>query len=468
MAIYHFLLYFIRPKDNSILYFAILCFFVAWRVVNTDEIYLMNLFPHLTFEWKSKLEYLSTFVISPFIASYLHELFPKELSKRKVLFIHSYIWTKVILTLLLPTAIFSYFLFPYYAFLLFTITAFVWTLALAIRRKRKGSWIFLGGIIFLSITVINDILHSAVVINTFYTAPWGFFIFFFSQASLLAKRSSEAFVQVEILTDELKGINRELEIRVESRTQELAKVNTHLSLNNEQLAESNSVKDKLFSIIAHDLRAPLNSLKAVLELLGYEQINPDETKKIVLKLSENVNYTANLLDNLLFWASSQLKGIQAQPTEFPIAEVLQENIDLLKDAALQKQIQIHCRAEDTIDIWADKNMVRLVLRNLLSNAIKFSPREGQIYLTAQASASACEVRIQDQGKGIEPAIQEKLFQVTDAKIRYGTANEKGTGLGLVLCKEFIEKNEGSIGFESIENQGTTFTVSLPLARLQSQ
>jgi signal transduction histidine kinase len=463
MSVYHLLLYLTHPKDVSIFYFAILCFVVAWRVTNTGEIYLQNLIPDLSFEWKSKLEYFSTFVISPLLASYLRALFPQELSKKVVIGIHSYIWLNVGLTLVFPTAVFTYFIFPYYVFLPVVICIFLTVLVLAIRRGRMGAWLFLAGVLFLAATVVNDILHSAVVINTYYIAPVGFFVFFFSQASLLAMRSSNAFNQVEILGKELKNINQELESRVAHRTQELANVNTDLNLKNEKLAETNAVKDKLFSIIAHDFRTPLSNLKGVLELLRLEAISEAEIKEIMLGLTDNINYTANLLDNLLLWASSQLKGIETNPTQFEITEVVQENIDLLTPIAHQKRIKI-VNNTSGISVQADINMTKLILRNLLSNAIKFTFKEGEILISTTVVGDYCHTTVKDEGMGIDPETQKKLFQVAKNKIRQGTAREKGTGLGLLLCKEFIEKNAGAIWVESIENQGAAFTFSLPLAQ----
>ncbi|MCU0443684.1 MAG: sensor histidine kinase [Microscillaceae bacterium] len=461
MGIYHILLYVVRPRDASIFYFAILCFILAWRVTTTNEVYLNNLLPGLSFEWKSKLEYLSTFMVSPFLATYLRLLFPEELSKKIVWAIHGYIWSFAILIFIFPTTVFSYFILPYYFFLVFVIIVFIGTIIQAIRRGRKGSHLFLFGIVFLAITVINDALHSAVLINTLYLTPFGFLVFFLSQASFLAIRSSDAFNQVEILSTELQTINLNLEKRVASRTQELAELNADLNLKNQKLAESNSIKDKLFSIIAHDFRAPLNSLKGVFELLRYDALSPEDFKNLVAGISKNLNYTTNLLDNLLFWASSQLKGIEPQVIACDLGAIVQENIDLLSEIATQKQVKLTAHIAPTLQVWADVNMLRLILRNLIANAIKFSLKDTQIEVSAQIMGDFCQISVKDEGVGIDLATQAQLFQLDDKKIKLGTAKEKGTGLGLLLCKEFVEKNGGIIWVESTLGEGAIFKFTLP-------
>jgi PAS domain S-box-containing protein len=230
-----------------------------------------------------------------------------------------------------------------------------------------------------------------------------------------------------------------------------------------QLREANATKDKFFSIIAHDLRSPFNSLIGFSELLyqDYDQFEESEIKEFINQIYISSTNSLKLLDNLLQWAKSQTGGIIAMPEHLIIANLVLETIGLLKSAANNKKIKIKTELLPGCIALADGYMVRTILRNLVSNAIKFTYTGGEIGIKSLVRDNDVRIEISDNGMGIRAIDQELIFKVDQKFKTLGTANEQGTGLGLILCKEFVDKNGGEIGLESSEGKGSTFFFTLP-------
>jgi len=235
---------------------------------------------------------------------------------------------------------------------------------------------------------------------------------------------------------------------------------------NLELKDANAAKDKLFAIIAHDLRGPSGSLTSFLEFLNesFNDYSPEELKKILLSLYKSADDVHTLLENLLGWARSQLNKIEYRPTELQLSDVIQSSIKGLKQLAEQKQIEIKIELSDDIYIKADLNMIQTVVRNLVSNAIKFTKRGGWIIVRAEVSGkNAVSISIADNGVGIEKSSLAGVFDISNTLHTSGTENERSTGLGLILVKEFVDRNKGSVAIESEKNKGTTVSFTLPLA-----
>ncbi len=248
--------------------------------------------------------------------------------------------------------------------------------------------------------------------------------------------------------------------RINSKLQE---VNAQIIKQNEQLKELNSTKDKFFSIIGHDLKGPLNSLTSFSQLLinHTASLTEEEIRTIAKDLDKSLKNLYELLENLLGWARSQTGRLEFKPEKFRIAEVIRENVQLLKKAALNKKIKVELTVDDEVHVFADKNSVRTVVRNLISNAIKFTNEEGVITIFVDEWKDNVEIGVHDTGVGMPPEIREKIFDISAKHSTLGTNNEKGTGLGLILCKEFVERNNGHISVESEVNTGSTFKFTLP-------
>lgn len=228
-----------------------------------------------------------------------------------------------------------------------------------------------------------------------------------------------------------------------------------------ELKEINATKDKLFAIVGHDLRSPVNSLVGLLHLLDDQQISPQDFMAFSQKLRHRVDHLHITLNNLLMWAFSQMQGIHTKPRPVYLAALTGEVAGLLSGLSTQKGVQVHVRIPATLTALADEDQIRLVLRNLLSNAVKFTPTGHSVFVDATQVGQYVECCVADEGTGIAPDIMKRLFGYEQSSSA-GTAGEKGTGLGLILCKEFVEKNGGQIRAESQPGQGSKFYFTIPV------
>ncbi|MEJ5285687.1 MAG: hypothetical protein CH6_3279 [Candidatus Kapaibacterium sp.] len=245
------------------------------------------------------------------------------------------------------------------------------------------------------------------------------------------------------------------------------KAEAELRESEQKLRELNATKDKFFSIIAHDLKNPIGAFKNVLELLyqNFNDFSKEEILEFIEPLRESSAQLFALLENLLFWARSQTGRIQIEPIEFDLCDLIRQNISLLKLQAENKQITIESDLPERILVNADINTITTVLRNLISNAIKFTRSGGKIVVSAKVVDGYAEVCVEDNGIGMSKETMEKLFRIDVHHTSLGTANEKGTGLGLIVCKEFVEANKGKIWVESEEGKGSKFYFTVPLAEI---
>jgi len=243
----------------------------------------------------------------------------------------------------------------------------------------------------------------------------------------------------------------------------LQEINEQVIKQNEELMQANTTKDKFFSIIGHDLKGPLNSLTSFSSLLinHTASLTEQEIRTIAKDLDKSLKNLYELLENLLGWARSQTGRLEFKPENFQISDVIKESIRLLSKAALNKKIKIELLVEDNITVYADLNSVKTVVRNLLSNAIKFTGEEGVISVFVDEWKDKVEIGIHDTGVGMSEEVMNKIFDISAKHSTLGTNEEKGTGLGLILCKEFVERNHGILSVESEEDVGSTFKFTLP-------
>jgi signal transduction histidine kinase len=231
-----------------------------------------------------------------------------------------------------------------------------------------------------------------------------------------------------------------------------------------ELEQLNQVKDKFFSIISHDLRSPMNALAGTLELLDQKHITQEEFAELSRNLRGQFNHTRTLINNLLNWTLMQMDKLKIQPENISLRSKVEESFASFANL-YPKNISMENLVDDRIMAFADPNIINLVLRNLILNAIKFTENGGHIWVTASERENEILVTVCDNGIGIQPEVKKMLFEKTSGYSTRGTANEKGTGLGLILCKEFIEKNGGKIWLESEMGKGTTFYFTIPAARV---
>ena len=247
---------------------------------------------------------------------------------------------------------------------------------------------------------------------------------------------------------------------ITERTRALEKINQY----NEELKVLNVNKDKFFSLIAHDLKSPFNALLGYSDFIinEYEELTNEE----IFEGNQHINKAAkniySLLENLLHWSGIQTGGIAYQPTNFLLYNLGKKVFELYQKNADNKGIELILKMDKFGEVYADENMIYTVLRNLVSNAIKFTSSGGEVVLSSQILENCLEVLVEDNGVGISEDDCERLFRTDLSHSTRGTNNERGTGLGLILCKELIDKNIGHLNVKSRLNEGTTFTFTLPL------
>lgn len=235
----------------------------------------------------------------------------------------------------------------------------------------------------------------------------------------------------------------------------------------EELRKTIVGRDKLYSVIAHDLRSPLASIKMVLNMMVLG-LSEDVIGKEMYQMLQMVNHSTedvfSLLDNLLKWTKSQIGKLNVVYQDFRIDEVVEGVLDIFSLVSKSKNIQLVNDSIDTVTVHADVDMVKTILRNLLSNALKFSYEGSQIIIGSQVETDKVIVSVKDSGKGMSAEDKEKLLKTETHFSRYGTNNEEGSGLGLLLCQDFAIKNGGDLWFESEEGKGSTFFFSIPLKK----
>lgn len=268
------------------------------------------------------------------------------------------------------------------------------------------------------------------------------------------------FLWVRLLRLQIKNATES----IHHKNQELQKAIRMLKEQESQLRELNSTKDKLFSIIAHDLRSPFNAIIGLSELLigKTKDLEVAKIEKYMGIIHSTAKNTLTLLDNLLTWAKSQTGSSIYQPEKTNLPAIISEIAAEAKSIAKIKNVTVNHIQSDDFKVYADENMLKTILRNLISNAIKYTHPNGEIAISAEQNQNNIEITVSDNGVGMDEETQNKLFQIDTNITNTGTADEKGSGLGLIICKEFVEKHGGEIWIESEPGKGSSFTFSLPV------
>ncbi|QWX85188.1 tetratricopeptide repeat protein [Cellulophaga sp. HaHaR_3_176] len=284
------------------------------------------------------------------------------------------------------------------------------------------------------------------------------------QSKVIAKQKSYVYLAIAallIVSLFLIQIYRTNKLQLK-HTEELEEKQNILLQHEAELSEANETKDKLFSIIAHDLKGPINSFYALLELSLTGSMTKEDYNILLPKALKNIQGISVMLNNLLEWAKTQMNGIVVEQRQLEINSVLENTIKVLSPLAEKKLISINNLVPNT-NCFSDKNHLTIILRNLISNAIKFTNTNGIITINASIKNNFLEIAIADNGIGMSPEKLQMLFKSAHMKSSFGTDNEKGTGLGLFLCKEMAEGNGGELWVTSEENVGTTIYFTVPMS-----
>lgn len=255
----------------------------------------------------------------------------------------------------------------------------------------------------------------------------------------------------------------------------ISRIKTHLELKfardelqkaTNHLTELNAIKDKMFSVIGHDLRSPIGSLKMTLDMLAnsIERYDTNRLKETIASLSKTSEEVFGLLENLLWWARSQNGNLTIHTENIALADFVSSLFYLNKSSLLLKDIQFEKNIADDTKVFADHNILKTVLHNLLTNAIKFTPNGGTVSISSELEDNRIKIRVSDTGIGIPEENIPKLFDEKQFFTTPGTSNESGSGLGLLLCKKFVQASQGEIRVESRQGKGSTFTIEIPAGK----
>ncbi len=275
------------------------------------------------------------------------------------------------------------------------------------------------------------------------------------------------------LNNKLRERNKEVrqknkEIRYQSANLKefnklLMEKNRLIEQQKDEMEESNTMKDRVFSIIGHDLRSPMASMKSSIYLLENDDINEEKRKRLIQLMKSDVDSTIDLLENLLMWAKKQDKQLVINPKKHDLNEIVEDAIYGVQGMAANKDISINLQAEKTFeDMLLDENMISSVMRNLLTNAIKFSPKSGTINVQIRQQASMVRVSVKDEGVGMNSETIQKIMQTNNYYTQPGTHKEKGSGLGLNLCIDFIKRHKGNLVIESEPGKGSDISFTIPM------
>jgi signal transduction histidine kinase len=376
----------------------------------------------------------------------------------------------VILGALLTFSLFIPSLYPYVpaTSILYIVVAHLFFFAVSflafIKKKQNARFYFLGNmalsmgaLVYVADEMLKLIPSSIFTVNALLIGSLIEMTLFSLALANRINQSQKALVQQKLQQAEerekiIEEKNKELEIKVQERTLALQK-------SNEELQKSNQTKDKLFSIISHDLRSPIAALKGFTDILDPNILTNNELEIIKKELIKQLNATDDTLKNLLLWANSQMQGEIINPKNLNLHQLVSENFDFLANIAKQKEIKLLNKVDVDEQVFADENHLRAILRNLIANALKFSYQNGEITISSEVIGENVQIAVKDTGIGISAEEKEKLFANLYFSTK-GTAGEKGSGLGLTLVKELVEKNGGKIWAESEPRKGSTFYFTL--------
>lgn len=456
MAIYFLFIFFVRKGDYVPLYFGLLCFFSCLRIFSTETILWQQFNIPISWDQLIKIEITSIILMPMFGILYLTALVEEKRFKGLMYLLNTLSVLACCFVFFNDSYRASFVVPPFRYFVTFELLylLFIMYRAMFVTAHPLGR---LAGIGYLVIFVIglNDIIYSAGLISTFYAMPIAIFVYVIVQAIVLAKKSAMAFGEVELLTLQLGEVNRNQEKIIDNRTSEL-------NTKQQELEQYNSIKDKIFSIIGHDLRAPIATLSSVLNLAEHaDDSTITELKTYFKGIKRNVDNLNLTIENLLVWSQSQINGVKLNRQKVNLNNEVDNVLALYGLIALQKEIVLMHQLQSQYDLYVDQAHLNLILRNVISNSLKFTNIGGSVVITASSpEPGKVKICITDNGIGVQPERIAQVLNPVTHYTSYGTLNEKGTGLGLKLCKEYAEANGGSISIESTMGVGTKVCIIL--------
>lgn len=461
IGFYHISLFLNRRREIAVLHFGLFCLIVASRVPITGEFFLTQLFPNFPLPWQLRLEYATIFIAPVFFVAFLAHTFAEK-TRRFIIY-----YSRIVPALFLSTL---FFLEPIGFtsliswFYIFLGTCVIWALAVlftAVARREENALASLLPFLILGATLVNDVLFSLEYIYTTTILPYGLIFFVFVQAVLLSRKFYHAFNLSEKLSQTLTATNRDLTELKDSLEQKVEERTEILQEKNRELAQAINTREKFLSIMAHDLRSPMIGMARVFDAAMDGSVRLEG--KMVRTLAKTTHESVNLLENMLNWALSQKNELKMFPDDIDLQKIFGKVANLFEHLAAEKNIRLAPDLEQNLWVHADAGMIETVLRNLIGNAFKFTPAGGEIGVAARLSGDWVRVEIADSGRGIPEDKLPTLFAPLQAAARPAMpgSTPEGTGLGLVISKEFIEANGGAIGVFNRSHGGCCFWFEIP-------
>lgn len=470
-SIFFFFFFLINPREKVLGYFCLATIGLAFRPMFTSHFLIYNIM-NLSWDWTVRFEYMGLYVVIIGWAWVAYELYPSPYFRGFTIFITILFAIIHILTHILPVRIFSYAILLIYPVMLVLV---LYSIFQSLLRSVKGSGIditYFLAFLLLALAGLHDVRVSLGKSESSgaYIMSYAVVTFVLIQAALLLLRWVRSYRENERLRTELAYMNKNLEQIVDERTSELkmrneeiSKQNLMIASQNKQLSETIQMKNKIFSVIAHDLRSPVVNILYMLNLLREKEYR----EKYDTFANSSIQYAQmviSLLENMLVWGRGQEDRIKYSPGRYNIADIILTNLSIFKESADKKEITVNFTQVGNSTAWLDKDLMDIVIRNLLSNALKYTPRGGRISILLRDKSNeegGLLIKICDNGIGIPESRQKTLFSEAEMTSTPGTENEKGTGFGLKLCHELVKISQGTISVESREGEGSCFSILLP-------
>ncbi len=445
MGIYFLIVFFYFNKGPASLYFSLFCILVAVRPLVSDELAILYI---RNWHWQliKHIEFISLYLSVPVLSLFSYELFPKEFPK-KILRIILYVSTPfVLLSIFASPYIFRYALKPFELLMVITALFGLYVYIRAVKNKRVGSAYFLAGFIILFAAIINDILYNSLIIKSANLIYVGIFILIISQAIALSRQFFRAFSRLEVLNNELEVINDQLN-----------KKNVEINEANEQLTRLNSELDILISRTSHDLRSPITSVVALVHIIKHEK---DEAKRTgYLEMQRRTLHRLNILvTDILDFSRNKRMRLNFEPIDF--TELLNSALQDHQFADNSTHIERIAEVKQDDIFITDQSRLNMILYNLISNGLKYYDKEKDnsfLKVCINATGSEAEIKVIDNGSGIAKDDLDHIF----TRFYQADNSFKGSGLGLYIVNEAVEKLGGTIHIDSEVKVGTTFTVLIP-------
>lgn len=471
-SVFFLFFFLISRKEKDMLFFSIATICLAFRPLFTTH-YLVNNLGEMQWEWIVRFEYLGLFILMIAWAWFLVHIYPSRFIKILAVINTSVFSLASLLVFILPVKIFSYSTQIYYPSMIILIAYPIYMSFRGLLKKNMFDILYFFAFVLLLAGGVHDIQVAGGKdqSSTGYILTFFIVIFVFIQAALLMYKWVKSFNEKEKLKNDLEFMNKNLEILVNERTQEIIvrnqeieKQNRMIAMQNTKLSETIQIKNRIFSVIAHDLRSPVVNILYLLNLLKEKEFK-EKYDTFANSSIEYAQMVINLLENMLVWGREQEDKIKYAPERQDLANLILTNLSIFKETADKKDISVNFTQVGSSVAYFDKDLLDIVIRNLLSNAVKYTHRGGRISILLKDKSSGNEgimLKICDNGIGISGTKQKKLFSPAEIESSAGTENEKGTGLGLKLCYDLIKLNKGTIIVESTPGEGTCFIITLPV------